>query len=154
MCECLTLPCTCDQCLAAGTSRVNITTSGRDNIREQSLVLLRKNGDFTQAQNYSEFHSTFAEKTGQMASWQSAYSALSTRLSEWTFVVVIERAIYFGSLDQESDKTVAILAFSFTGTSCNSTYTVRGSLMVVCCSARIPVFCAIHWPSAGRGRQS
>jgi len=99
---------------SGGTSRVNITTSGRDNIREQSLALLKTYGDFTSAQNYSEFHSTFAEKTGHMASWTSPYPALSQRLSDWTFVVVIERAIYFGSLDLESDKTVAILAFAFT----------------------------------------
>ena len=171
-----------------------------------------------QAQNYSEFHSAYAESAGSMASWQSAYPALSgdrpahslflcavvssavslllcclcvcclllctllscafhlcasplcsssvlslcalssfvrfssalfislrssssllfslsalfasvcfsmllithaaaATLAEWTYIIISPRAVYFGTLDHESDKTFAILVFSFTALS-------------------------------------
>ena len=43
--------------------------------------------------------------------------AAAATLAEWTYIIISPRAVYFGTLDDESDKTFAILVFAFTALS-------------------------------------
>eukprot|EP00656_Telonema_subtile_P005721 TRINITY_DN12613_c0_g1_i5.p1 TRINITY_DN12613_c0_g1~~TRINITY_DN12613_c0_g1_i5.p1 ORF type:complete len:1245 (-),score=403.57 TRINITY_DN12613_c0_g1_i5:581-4315(-) len=96
-----------------GALRLNVSNTEMGRINAYGVSLLAESKDFAHAQNTSNTHGTFIEASASCATYFTPYSFLADRLSNWTYMQAYSRNVYFGSLDQGTERNFVIIVFAF-----------------------------------------
>jgi len=95
-----------------GYRQLGVLNSQMLSLRSYATKLWQDEADFIKSQNDTQLEGTFVEVSASIGTYNTSWLFLPNRLSQWTTLLVVPRHVYFGELDDGTERNFVIVVFS------------------------------------------